>query len=167
MSRARRHVISVSLFPFLAVLICIMGALVIILVLMVARVGDGATLAAAAASVTGGDDPKAARAARRRPVAAGAAGKKPHRENAGVGGQAGRAVAPGRPHSAPASAGQGAARPGTERSTKAGSFAPKTSKRPARSWPACKDEAAGKKDAARRECEDRSSRKPLVRADSL
>src|SRR5262245_33545641 len=47
MSRARRHVITVSLFPFLAVLICIMGALVIILVLMVARVGDVSTLAAA------------------------------------------------------------------------------------------------------------------------
>ena len=41
MSRTRRHQVSVSLFPFLAVLICIMGALVILLVLMVARVGAG------------------------------------------------------------------------------------------------------------------------------
>src|SRR5262245_30594297 len=60
MSRVRRHTITVSLFPFLAVLICIMGALVIILVLMVARVGDGATVAAAAAGLSpagrGGDD---------------------------------------------------------------------------------------------------------------
>jgi hypothetical protein len=49
MSRARRHVLSVSLFPFLAVLICIMGALIIILVLMVARVGNGARTASGAA----------------------------------------------------------------------------------------------------------------------
>ena len=49
MSRARRHVLSVSLFPFLAVLICIMGALIIILVLMVARVGNGGHAASGAA----------------------------------------------------------------------------------------------------------------------
>src|SRR5262245_24284476 len=59
MSRVRRHAISVSLFPFLAVLICIMGALVIILVLMVARVGDGAkAISGAGQGPTAVDDPK-------------------------------------------------------------------------------------------------------------
>lgn len=42
MSRRVRHFAGVSLFPFLAVLICIMGALVVLLVLMVARVGTEA-----------------------------------------------------------------------------------------------------------------------------
>ncbi|HZL88045.1 MAG TPA: hypothetical protein VFB96_06675 [Pirellulaceae bacterium] len=43
MSRnVRRHAISVSLFPFIAVLICIMGAFVVLLVMMVARVGTDA-----------------------------------------------------------------------------------------------------------------------------
>src|SRR6188508_318045 len=56
MSRARRHVVSVSLFPFLAVLICIMGALVIILVLMVARVGDADTSVAGSGAPSSDDD---------------------------------------------------------------------------------------------------------------
>jgi hypothetical protein len=51
--RARRHAVSVSLFPFLAVLICIMGALVILLVLMVARVGAGVHTVAAARQQAG------------------------------------------------------------------------------------------------------------------
>lgn len=42
MSRRVRQHAGVSLFPFLAVLICIMGALVVLLVLMVARVGTEA-----------------------------------------------------------------------------------------------------------------------------
>jgi hypothetical protein len=48
MSRVRRQVVGVSLFPFLAVLICTMGALIVLLVLMVAKAGVDAKSASAA-----------------------------------------------------------------------------------------------------------------------
>jgi hypothetical protein len=53
MSRRARHGAQISLFPFLAVLICIMGALVVLLVLMVARVGPEAQAVAAEALAPG------------------------------------------------------------------------------------------------------------------
>ncbi|MCI0359626.1 MAG: hypothetical protein L0211_14210, partial [Planctomycetaceae bacterium] len=53
MSRRVRHGAQISLFPFLAVLICIMGALVVLLVLMVARVGPEAQAIAAEAIAPG------------------------------------------------------------------------------------------------------------------
>ena len=48
MSRVRRQALGVALFPFLAVLICTMGALIVLLVLMVAKAGVDAEAIVAA-----------------------------------------------------------------------------------------------------------------------